>query len=174
MRGLGYYCHLNATNPKKILKNAKNNEKEFKDKFIDFIRKLEREGKAGSYIARFKKVILSWLKFNGISLQLAVNISGENETPTIANEIVPSKEELARILRKATSRGRVIMALMAFSGLRPESLCDYEGTDGLRSGDLKELKLSDEIGFNKIPVTVTVRSKLSKARHQYFSFLGEE
>ncbi len=32
------------TNPKEILKNAKDNEKEFKDKFIDFIRKQEKEG----------------------------------------------------------------------------------------------------------------------------------
>lgn len=99
---------------------------------------MESGGQAGSYIARFKKVILSWLKFNDIRLQLAVNISGENEMPTIANERVPSKEELARILRKATSEGRVIIDLMTFSGLRPESLGNYEGTDGLRLGDLKK------------------------------------
>lgn len=156
------------------MKRQKNNEKDFRYEFADFVRDMESKGKAGSYIARFKKVILSWLKFNGIRLQLAVNISGENETPTIANERVPSKEELARILRKATSRGRVIIALMAFSGLRPESLGNYEGTDGLKLGDIKELKLSDEIEFDKIPVTVMVRSRLSKARHQYFSFIGEE
>jgi len=66
---------------------------------------MEKDGKAGSYIVRFRKAILSWLKFNGIRLQLTVNISGESETPTIANERVPGKEELARILRKATPRG---------------------------------------------------------------------
>jgi len=174
LRNLGHYCELTDTTPKEILNKARVNEKDFRYEFTDFVRKLEKEGKAGSYIARFKKVILSWLKFNDIRLQLTVNISGENETPTIVNERVPSKEELARILRKATSRGRVAIAIMAFSGLRPESLGDYEGTDGLRLGDLKELKLSDEIQFDKIPVTVMVKSKLSKARHQYFSFIGEE
>ena len=70
---------------------------------------------------------------------------------------------MARILRKATSRGRVIIALMAFSGLTPESLGNYEGTDGLRLEDIKELKLSDEIEFDKIPVTIMVRNRLSKA-----------
>ena len=174
LRNLGHYCELTETTPKEILNRARINEKDFRYEFTDFVRKLEKEGKAGSYIARFKKVILSWLKFNDIRLQLTVNISGENETPTIANERVPSREELARIMRKATSRGRVAIAIMAFSGLRPESLGDYEGTDGLRLGDLKELKLSDEIQFDKIPVTVMVKSKLSKARHQYFSFIGEE
>ncbi len=174
LRNLGHYCELTGTTPNGILNKARANEKDFRYEFTDFVRKLEKEGKAGSYIARFKKVILSWLKFNDIRLQLTVNIAGENETPTIVNERVPSKEELARILRKATSRGRVAIAIMAFSGLRPESLGDYEGTDGLRLGDLKELKLSDEIQFDKIPATVMVRSKLSKARHQYFSFIGEE
>jgi integrase len=174
LRNLGHYCELTDTTPEEILNKARANEKDFRYEFTDFVRKLEKEGKAGSYIARFKKVILSWLKFNDIRLQLTVNISGENETPTIVNERVPSKEELARILRKATSRGRVAIAIMAFSGLRPESLGDYEGTDGLRLGDLKELKLSDEIQFDKIPATVMVKSKLSKARHQYFSFIGEE
>ena len=174
LRNLGHYCELTETTPKEILKKAKSNEKDFRYEFTDFVRKLEKEGKAGSYIARFKKVILSWLKFNDIRLQLTVNISGENETPTIANERVPSKEELARILRKATSRGRVAIAIMAFAGLRPESLGDYEGTDGLRLNDLKDLHLSDEIQFEKVPATVMVKSKLSKARHQYFSFIGEE
>ena len=174
LRNLGHYCELTEITPKEILNRARSNEKDFRYEFTDFVRKMEKDGKAGSYIARFKKVILSWLKFNDIRLQLTVNISGENETPTIANERVPSKEELARIMRKATSRGRVAIAIMAFSGLRPESLGDYEGTDGLRLGDLKELKLSKEIQFEKVPATVMVKSKLSKARHQYFSFIGEE
>ncbi len=52
---------------------------------------------------------------------------------------------------------------MAFSGLTPESLGNYEGTDGLRLEDIKELKLSDEIEFDKIPVTIMVRNRLSKA-----------
>jgi integrase len=174
LRNLGHYCEINSTNPKEILRKATENEKEFRYSFADFVRKMESEGKAGSYIARFKKVILSWLKFNDIRLQLTVNISGENETPTIANERVPSKEELARILRKATSRGRVAIAIMAFSGLRPESLGDYEGTDGLKLGDIKDLHISDEITFDKIPALIVVKQKLSKARHQYFSFIGEE
>ena len=42
LRGLGYYCYLNNTNLKEILANAKSNEQEFKDNFIDFIRRLEK------------------------------------------------------------------------------------------------------------------------------------
>lgn len=107
-------------------------------------------------------------------MQLTVNISVENETPTIVNERVPSKEELARILRKATSRGRVAIAIMAFSGLRPESLGDYEGTDGLKLGDIKDLHISMRYSSKRPPAMIVVKNKLSKVRHQYFSFIGEE
>ncbi|MFG1389934.1 tyrosine-type recombinase/integrase [Acidiplasma aeolicum] len=107
-------------------------------------------------------------------MQLTVNISGENETPTIVNERVPNKEELSRILRKATSRAKVSISLMAFSGLSAESLGNYEGTDGLRLGDIKELHISDDITFDKIPAMVVVKQKLSKVRHQYFTFIGRE
>jgi hypothetical protein len=77
LRNLGHYCELIGTAPNEILKKASANEKDFRYGFTDFVGKMEKEGKAGSYIARFKKVILSWLKFNNIRLQLTVNISGE-------------------------------------------------------------------------------------------------
>ena len=171
LRNLGHYCEIENTNPKKIIIEMK--EGNFRDKFFDFVRKLEGEGKAGSYIARFKRVVKSWAKFNEVEIKLNVNIKNENESPTITNERVPTKEELGRILRMATPRGRVAISLMAYSGLRPESLGNYEGTDGLRLGDLTDLYI-EKLEFNKIPCVVSVKSLLSKARHRYFSFIGEE
>ncbi len=173
LRTLGLYCELNNIDPEEIINLAKNNPKEFKNKFMDFLRSLENQGKAGSYIARFKRVIRSWLKFNDVDLKIDVKIKGENESPRIANERVPNKEELAKILRKASLRGRVAIALIAFSGLRPESLGNYNGTDGLRLGDLKELNI-DKLEFEKVPTMLVVRSSLSKAKHQYFTFIPEE
>ncbi len=174
LRGLGYYCERNHTSPSEILEGAAET-RTFKDSFRDFVRKLEKEGKAGSYIARFKKVINSWLKFNDINLRLDVNIKGEYQTPRIADERVPTKDELSSMLRKASPRGRVILALMAYSGLRPESLGDYEGTDGLKMSDFPALTTTEEdVEFSKVPAQVMVRPNLSKARHKYFTFLGEE
>lgn len=65
-------------------------------------------------------------------MRLKVNFRGEHERPTIADERVPSKEELDRILRMATPRATVSIALMALSGLRHQSLGNYTGTDGIR------------------------------------------
>jgi len=172
LRTLGLYCKLENTTPDKILIDM--NELDFRNKFADFVRRMEGEGKAGSYIVRFKKALKSFGRFNGKNLELNVNIANERLSPTIENEKVPNKEELGRLLRKASSRGRVSISLMAYAGLRPESLGNYEGTDGLRLKDIEGLRLSDNIEFDKIPARITVKSILNKARHQYFSFLGDE
>jgi hypothetical protein len=173
LRTLGFYCELNGTDPKAILRASKS--KAFRDYFTDFIRRMEKEGKAGSYLSRFKKVLNSWLSYNGINVKLRVNIRGESDTPRIADERVPSKEELDRILRMATPRGRVSIAFMAFSGLRPESLGNYDGSDGIRLGDFVEAEIRpNSIKFTKVPSMLIVRKSLSKARHQYFTFIPQQ
>ena len=55
LRTLGLFCKLNNTTPTQILNKAES--KAFRDEFIDFVRKFEKWGKAGSYIVRFKKVL---------------------------------------------------------------------------------------------------------------------
>ncbi len=173
LRALGLYCELNGTDREGILKMAET--KELRDSFSDFVRRLEREGKAGSYIARFKRVLHSWLSYNGLNVRLKVNIRGEHGSPRIAGERVPSREELDRILRMATPRARVSISLMAFSGLRPETIGNYTGTDGLRLGDFTEAEIhADGVEFKKVPSMLLVRRALSKARHQYFTFVPQQ
>ena len=173
LRGLGLYCTLTGTTPKKILADAPS--KAFRDGFVDFVRKLESQGKAGSYIERFRKVIISWTSYNGLDIQLKVNIRGRNESPTLSRERVPTRDELSKVLRMATPRGRVAIGMMAFSALRPESLGDYKGTDGIRLGDFREAKIYQaKVEFPKPPCIVNVRANLSKARHKYFTMVGSE
>ena len=132
---------------------------------MDFVRKLEKQGKAGSYIVRFKKVLHSWLAFNNVNVKLKVNISGEYDQPTIVNERIPNREELDRILRMATPRGRISIALMAFSGLRPQTLGNYEGTDGLRLNDFLEVEIKDgNIKFDEVPTCLLYTSPSPRDR----------
>jgi hypothetical protein len=173
LRNLGLYCDLNKTDPKSILKVA--GTKAFRDGFTDFVRRLEREGRAGSYIARFKKTLNSWLAYNGVNVKLKVNVRGESDAPTIAGERIPSKEELERILRMATPRARVSIALMAFSGLRPQTLGNYDGTDGIRLEAFPGAEIrQDGVEFRKAPAMLIVRKNLSTARHQYFTFVPQQ
>ncbi len=47
------------------------------------------------------------------------------------------------MIRMATPRARVSMALMAFSGLRSQTLGNYKGTDGIKLGDFVEAEIND-------------------------------
>ncbi|MEM3771772.1 MAG: hypothetical protein QXW80_05640 [Candidatus Micrarchaeia archaeon] len=165
---------MQITTPEKIVQDA--GDGKLKNDFMGFVRNLQKKGEAGSYIIRFKKVLSSWVRFNDISFDLkSVKIKDAFRSPTIENERVPSQEELARIIRSAPLRNRVSIALMAFSGLRIETIGNYKGTDGLLISDLPELKISyGKIEFEKISTLIKVRSTLSKARHEYITFLPPE
>jgi site-specific recombinase XerC len=173
LRGMGYYCELNGLTPFAIIEDAKTEK--LRNDFMDFVRKMEKEGKAGSYIARYKKVIRSWLGFNGIDYKVTANIAYENRAPRVEGERIPEKKELSKMLRSGSRRARVAMSLLAFSGLRPETLGNAEGNDGLRVSDFPEMRIDNgKVVFDKTPTMVNVRYTLSKAKNSYFTFLAQE
>ncbi|MEM3506782.1 MAG: hypothetical protein QW589_02850 [Candidatus Bathyarchaeia archaeon] len=64
---------------------------------------------------------------------------------------------MARIIRASSLDAKVAIALIAFSGLRPEVLEDYEGKDGLRIGDFLEVdNQAKKVKFKRIPTLVRV------------------
>jgi hypothetical protein len=174
LRTPGLYCKLTKNTPESILEKAKKGE--LKLEFINFVNDLQNKGKAGSYIVRFKKVLNSGLTFNNLDSKLqGVKIKGANLTPTIQDERPPTKEELDKILRNATLRGRVIIGIMAFSGIRPESLGNYNGTDGIVLKDIEGLEITDHgINFKIFPAMLKIRATLSKKGNACFTFIPEQ
>jgi hypothetical protein len=74
-------------------------------------------------------------------------------------------------------REKVSIILIATMGGRFEVLGNYDGSDGLRVRDLPEMMVDENaktVIFEKMPTMISVRTSLSKAKHQYFSFLCEE
>ena len=175
LRNFGLWLEWLNLTEEKLTQLAKEDYPTLKNLISDQIRKKENEGKAGSYISTSLKPTLSFLKFNNITVHLQINIKNENRNLTTENERIPTKDELSTILRSTDTRGRLEIALMAFSGLRPETLGSYKGTNGLKLSDIKDLEIvKGKIEFKKIPAEITVRPELSKARHQYLTFLSEE
>lgn len=178
IRTFGLYCKENNSDPNKILEDARTGK--LRIEFMDFVHKQIANGKAGSYILRFKKIIASWVKFNGLEPGLSdVKIRGSNVSPTVMDERVPQKEELSKILRMATSRGKAIIGLLAFSGLRPESLGNYDGSDAIKIGDVEGLSINgDHVEFSNIPAVLKVRqsvkAQLSKKGHSYITFIPKQ
>ncbi len=175
LRNLGLWLEWINLNPETLISIAKENYNELKDRIADQIRIMESNGKAGSYISVSLKAVISFLKYNNTQIKLQINIKNENRNLTTENEKIPTRDELLSIMRHATPRSRLEIALMSYSGLRPESIGSYRGNDGLKIGDIKDLKIEgNKAEFTKIPAQIIIRPELSKAGHQYFSFLTEE
>jgi len=174
-RRLGRACELMSTTPGAIVEKAEKNLRGFQDDLEDLVAKFEDEGKAPGYVLGILKAVKSWLRYNDITLTRKIKVRNASATPTIEDEQVPSQEELSRIFRASPPRVRVAEALMALSDLRPESIGNFDGSDGLTLKDLPEVQVEGKkVRFDKIPTMVVVRAPLSKARHKYFTFLGDE
>lgn len=72
-------------------------------------------------------------------------------TSTIQDERPPTKEELDKILRNASLRGRAIISILAFSGIRPGSLGNYNGMDGIVLKDIEGLEITKRNKFQNFP-----------------------
>jgi len=142
---------------------------------LDFVSMMEEKGHAGSYIQSTLKAVKSWLAHNRIQLKGKIKVKGAQDTPTLRDERVPTRKELKKIFLSGDKKARVSTVLVAHSGLRIKTLGNYEGEDGLRIRDLPELKVEgSSVDFEQTPTLVIVRRELSKAGHQYLTFLSEE
>src|SRR5487761_1835175 len=183
VRSLGRFCSQANTTPQQFVKMS---QKKIEDVTQDFINSLESQKKehgtqkySPGYIVGYLKAIKSWAEWNRKPIQRKIKIANRNRTPTLENERVPTQDELRRVLYgdRTTIRTRVSIALMAFSGPRPEVQGNYLGLNGLKIQDLPEMEIQakkKEVRFAKIPAMIVVREELSKTGHQYFTFLGKE
>ena len=120
---------------------------------------MERERKSPGYITTMIKGVRSWLRHNDIECKAKIKITNSTATPSIEDERVPTQEELKNALCYASERARVIISLVAMSGLRLETLGNSTGTDGLTLKDLPELTAEgNHVNFIKTPTMVVVRS----------------
>ena len=176
LRNFGLWLEWINEDPESVLFLARDDYEAFKSKISDHIRQMERAGKLGSYISVTLKALISYLKFRNVTVKLNLNIRGENENPTIENQVPPSKDDLKKVLRRASMRTRVAISLMAFTGVRPRVMGDINGNDGLVLRDIPELILEPKITFNDMekPSILNVRASLSKNRKKYLTFLGRE
>ncbi len=172
LRRLGSFCESHKMTPRKL---ASMRERELHNLLMDYVTSEEKKGYAGSYISSTMKALRSWLAHNNKNLKVKIKIKGVDDTPSLKDERVPTIDELRRIFLSGDRKTRTSCVLIAHSGLRLQTLGDYEAHDGLRIKDFPEMQIEDgSIKFVKIPTMVTVRKELSKARHQYFTFLSEE
>ena len=176
LRNLGLWLEWTGLNPDSVIELAKENLEEFKGKVSDQIRKMESEGKHGSYIGVSLRPLMSYLKFYDVVIRLnGIYIKDGDRNLTVEMERIPTNEELDSILQRANLRQKAIIGLTAFSGLRPGAIGNYTGNNGLRIGDIADLKVErDGVKFEKLPALLTVRKELSKSKKSYRTFIGQQ
>src|SRR2546427_262768 len=156
VRRLSLFCEQNRMSPKSILDLSK---KALEDLVLDHVSRMERQAKAPGYIEGMIKSVKSWLGHNEIKLARKIRIHNSRETPTLADEVVPTQDELKRILTYADERSRTAIALVANAGLRLETLGNESGTDGLTISDLPELVIkSKHTSFKQVPTMIVVEN----------------
>ncbi len=172
VRRLGAVCDRIGKTPKQLIGMS---EEERCNTLPDFVSAQQKEGYAGTYIAHSLVAVRSWLSHHGIRINRKIKVRGAYSNPTIADERVPTQDELKGVLLGADPRNRVAIALMAHSGVPPEVLENYLGGDGLSIKDSPDLRVKGKtVEPEHAPCLVVVRAELSKAGHRYFTFLGEE
>ncbi|EQD67665.1 integrase/recombinase, partial [mine drainage metagenome] len=81
-----------------------------------------------------------WLLFHNVDFRQFPKLRRAYQAESLSRERIPTPEQLRLILGALSPRGRVCALLMAHSGLRPGTLGNDGGTDGLTLGDLPELR----------------------------------
>ena len=171
-RSLSRFCVFNKLKPSDLIK-MKPDERD--SLLLSYVDERVKQGMSGSFIHSELKAVRSWLSWHSIQITKKIKIPGANRRPSLRNETVPDQNELKKILNSADTRERVAISLVAFSGLRLETMGNYDGTDGLTIGDIPELEIKDgTVSFLKTPTLIKVREELSKTGNQYFTFLGPE
>jgi hypothetical protein len=175
LRKLGLFLYRTRLTPASLVELAKNRPDELRDLLIAYASYLHGLKKLDSYLAKTLKGVRDWLLFNNVDFRQFPKLRRAYQAESLARERVPTPEQLRLILGALPPRGRVSALLMAHSGLRPGTLGNDGGTDGLTLADLPELTTSGRRPRFDLPdghtaFHVQVPSRLSKTAQGYVTF----
>jgi hypothetical protein len=139
LRRLKLFCQKTGRTPAELVNIGQKNIIELENILLDHVSWLESQNYAPGYIDNILKAIRSWLAFNYVQPKRKIKITNAGMAVRIQDERIPTKKELALILDVSGPRGRTSISLMAFSGLCPQVLGNYDGTDGLCLSDIEGL-----------------------------------
>jgi hypothetical protein len=174
IRKLSKFCEDHDMTPMQLIELGMRDPRAVTDLIQDHITMMEECGMAPQYIRAIIVAVKSWLHHFDIEIKRKIKIANVESTPTLENERVPEGNELTELFNRADLRQGAIMALIGKAGLRPEVLGNHDATDGLMIKDLPDLAVVQGLAtFTRSPPRIIVRKTLSKAGHEYFTFLTD-
>ena len=174
LRRISYFCEVNKLTPMQLADLAIKDLRAVTDLIQDHITWMEEQNKSPGYIESTVTAIKSWLRHFDVEIKRRIKINESESTPTLEHERVPNESEISEIFNRTSLRTAIEMSLIAKAGLRPQVLGNHDGTDGLVIKDIADIVIEDgKTMCVATPPRITIRRTLSKARHQYFTFLTE-
>ena len=171
LRRLSHFCETHQITPMELVNK---DLRTITDLIQDHITWMERQNKSPGYIESMITSVKSWLRHFDIEIKRRIKINEADLTPTLEQERVPDQTEISEIFNRTSLRTAVKISLISKAGLRPQVLGNHDGTDGLMLRDMPDIVIENgKAVCTSTPLRIMVRRTLSKARHQYFTFLTE-
>jgi hypothetical protein len=175
LRKLGLFLYRTRLTPVGLVELARSHPDDLRDLLIAYAAHLHERKKLDSYLAKTLKGVRDWLLFNNVDFRQFPKLRRAYQAESLARERVPTPEQLRLIMGALPPRGRVCALLMAHSGLRPGTLGNDTGTDGLTIADLPELRsVGGRVRFDPpeghSAFLIQVPSRLSKTAQGYVTF----
>lgn len=125
----------------------------------------------------YAKALKSWFQHKEIKIEQKFKLPKAKTATKTAIEQSPTPDLFRRVLNAVDLKQKVESTLTGLAGLRPDAIGSYDGNDGLQVRDFPEMSIDHKakvVEFTTIPTIVVVRANLSKADHQYFTFMPNE
>jgi len=164
-----YLVYANQT-AQQMIKNFKADQIKESKHIQEFVNHMiENRKLASSGVANYVSAVKNRLEYEGIILTKRIRIPNRHIHQTVANQVVPTKDQIIRFLQNARPETQAIIALMAFLGVRFNVIGD------LRVSDFPEMRITDkEVIFEKMPTRINIRLPVTnKSKKEYMTFLIE-
>lgn len=174
LRRVSHFCEVRNITPSQFAELGLKDLRKVSDLIEDHISWMEAQNHSPGYIDSTLTALKSWLRHFDIEIRRNIKIRYSDRTPTLEGERVPNQQEIKEIFCRASLRTAAIIALISKAGLRLQVLGNYNATDGLNLADMPEIVIEDSKAHCLVSTPmITVRRTVSKAGHQYFTFLTE-
>jgi hypothetical protein len=133
------------------------------EEWSDYCKSRQTPKGANAYIAP----VQSWIKYRLKKHDVEITIANTNQAPTIIDERQPLPEQVRKLLLSCNPRQAAIVSLIAFAGLR------FETISKIKLGDILDLDLNT-LKFKESPALIYVPAYANKTPVPYRTFLIKE
>jgi len=138
-----------------FIKEIKEGKKDANKVYEEWVLKLSSSGAAPKTVSVWASALRKLFESNDVELKKKIRIKNF----AVNESMLPSKEEIKKMLNACDLRTRTIMLILLSSGLR--------------IGELSKLKVGD-VDFSSNPVKIKVRGSEAKERKSRITFISEE